>query len=413
MTEKKQLFYWFVESQNDPANDPVVLWLNGGPGCSSFDGFVYEHGPFHFEDGPMGAEQVLTLNHESWNKVANMIYLDSPAGVGLSYSTNPNVDYITNDKITANDSRNFLLKFFTAYPEFSKNDFYIAGESYAGIYVPTLAQQVYIGNNNPKQYINLKGYLVGNGVTDEVIDGNALVPFVYGHALIPDSLYNQLVTTCNGIYWNATGACNQLMMQAYNLVADLNVYNIYESCAGLGPKVDIQKMLNLWYRIRQPVRDSSVGGSVPCIDSSRAHKWINQDSVRTSIHAISVQQKEWFICSDNISYTSVYSTVIPIHQQLIQAGIRALVYSGDTDMCVPFTGSEAWTDSLDMQIKQDWRPWKVNYQVAGYVKTYENPGSPLQHLTFATIKGSGHTVPQYKPAQAFHFFKNFLQNQPF
>jgi len=363
----------------------------------------------------MGPNQVLRLNHNSWNKVANVIYLDSPAGVGLSYSTNPDVDYVTNDKITAADSHTFLLKFFAAYPEFAKNDFYIAGESYAGIYVPTLAQQVYLGNQIPAQYINLKGYLVGNGVTDDVFDGNAYIPFIYGHGLIPDTLYAQLENACNGNYWNATGQCLYLMGNASILVEDLNIYNIYEDCAGLGPISIPQYMHNIWYRIKQPVRDSrKLEGIVPCIDSSRAHNWINQDSVRASIHAISVQEKEWFICSENISYSNVYSTVIPIHQQLVQAGIRALIYSGDTDMCVPFTGSEAWTNSLRLPVKQEWRPWKVNYQVAGYVKTFENTvTNPVQHLTFATIKGSGHTVPEYKPVQAFHFFKNFLNNQPF
>ena len=43
----KNLFYYFVESERKPSEDPVVLWLNGGPGCSSFDGFVYEHGIYY------------------------------------------------------------------------------------------------------------------------------------------------------------------------------------------------------------------------------------------------------------------------------------------------------------------------------------------------------------------------------
>lgn len=41
---KKNLFYYFVISERNPSKYPVVLWLNGGPGCSSFDGFIYEHG---------------------------------------------------------------------------------------------------------------------------------------------------------------------------------------------------------------------------------------------------------------------------------------------------------------------------------------------------------------------------------
>ncbi|MCI22357.1 serine carboxypeptidase-like 20-like, partial [Trifolium medium] len=70
---------------------------------------------------------------------------------------------------------------FKLYPEFLSNPFFIAGESYAGVYVPTLAYEVMKGIDagvTPK--LNFKGYIVGNGVTDEQIDGNALVPFVHG-----------------------------------------------------------------------------------------------------------------------------------------------------------------------------------------------------------------------------------------
>jgi serine carboxypeptidase-like clade II len=100
----KYLFFWFVESQNDPSNDPLILWLNGGPGSSSVAyGFFQEHGPFRVNsDG-----ETLTLNDWAWNRDANIIYLESPAGVGFSYSENP-AGLNTNDAITANDTYAFL-----------------------------------------------------------------------------------------------------------------------------------------------------------------------------------------------------------------------------------------------------------------------------------------------------------------
>jgi len=378
---------------------------------------VYEHGPFIFNDGPDGANQVLTLNPYSWNKAANVLYLDSPAGVGLSYSNN-SADYNTGDKITAKNSHSFLLNWFKEFPEFRDNEFYISGESYAGVYVPTLAQQVLQGNSNPDNLINLKGILVGNGVTSDIFDGDAWVPFVYGHGLIDIDLYNRTYFECNGTYWRPpTQACYDLLEQINELVGDLNIYGIYDDCYGLfketGPLHDP------FYRISQKVRDWTAEsklstksykkkvGDVPCIDSSRAEAWLNQASVRTALHAIPVERQKWTICTNQIRYSRNYDTIIPIYQELLSARYRVLVYSGDVDLCVPYTGSEAWTRSLGLPIKKDWRPWKVNRQVAGYVIEYE------QDLTFATIKGSGHTVPEYKPSQSLYFLNQFLDNKPF
>ena len=126
----------------------------GGPGCSSFDGFVYEHGPFSFAPAPLAAAggkpdgaggARLTLNPYAWSTVAHVIYLDSPAGVGLSYSET-RADYVTNDTATAADADAFLRAFMTRYPRFADNELYIAGESYAGIYVPNLARAVLRNN---------------------------------------------------------------------------------------------------------------------------------------------------------------------------------------------------------------------------------------------------------------------------
>ncbi|KAK9265555.1 hypothetical protein L1049_021561 [Liquidambar formosana] len=199
----KNLFYYLVVSERNPSKDPVVLWLNGGPGCSSFDGFVYEHGPFNFEEGkPKGSLPKLHLNPYSWSKVSNIIYLDSPAGVGFSYSKNTTY-YETGDLQTASDTHNFLLKWYRQFPEFLKNPFYIAGESYAGVYVPTLASEVVKGiQSRAKPIINFKGYMIGNGVTDENFDGNALVPFAHGMGLISEDIYKDVEATCKGNYYN-------------------------------------------------------------------------------------------------------------------------------------------------------------------------------------------------------------------
>ncbi|XP_074604084.1 lysosomal protective protein-like [Brevipalpus obovatus] len=151
----KHFHYMFAESMNDPAKDPVVLWLNGGPGCSSMIGFWTENGPFKF-DRYNGS---ITVNEYAWNSVANMLYLESPAGVGYSFSDSN--DYSTNDDQTSLDNLNVVKAFFEKYPQYRGNDFLVTGEGYAAIYVPTLSVLLL---NEPS--INFKGFAIGGGLLD-------------------------------------------------------------------------------------------------------------------------------------------------------------------------------------------------------------------------------------------------------
>jgi cathepsin A (carboxypeptidase C) len=129
----KSLHYIFVESQNDPANDPLLLWFNGGPGCSSMLGWAQEHGPYSIDDGT----DFWRENEYSWNKQANVIYLESPAGVGYSVCSTLK-ECTSNDDKSAADNLVAVLAWFEKFPEYKQHDFYISGESYAGIYVPYL-----------------------------------------------------------------------------------------------------------------------------------------------------------------------------------------------------------------------------------------------------------------------------------
>ena len=134
----KQLHYVFYTSQNKPATDPVVLWLNGGPGCSSMEGAFMENGPFIFSE----TNNSMYANPNSWNRIANMLYIEAPAGVGYSVLGNPSNNN-TDDNITAADNLNALVYFFNVlFPEYVNNDFYISGESYAGVYIPYLASYI-------------------------------------------------------------------------------------------------------------------------------------------------------------------------------------------------------------------------------------------------------------------------------
>ena len=113
--EGNELFYIFTPSQSDTAaTDPVLLWLNGGPGCSSLSGFLDEHGCVISE---LYSDK-LEVNKYSWNLNANVIYIESPAGVGYSKSTDTKQPW-TDDK-TAKSLVEALKNFFSDFKEYSK-----------------------------------------------------------------------------------------------------------------------------------------------------------------------------------------------------------------------------------------------------------------------------------------------------
>ncbi|CAI0426506.1 unnamed protein product [Linum tenue] len=450
----KKLFYYLVESEGNPSKDPLVLWLNGGPGCSSFDGFVYEHGPFNFEKTKQGLPK-LHLNPYSWSKVSSVLYVDSPAGVGLSYADDTS-EYITGDLKTATDSHDFVLKiiilflcygivnvlisatqWFELYPEFLSNPFFIAGESYAGVYVPTLANEVAKGiDAGVKPVINLKGYMVGNGVTDEAFDGNALVPFAHGMGLISDDLYQETTRECNGNFYNPLErSCEEKLQEVDREVDGLNIYDILEPCyhdSAAKDATDIKirlpssflelgaterplpvrtRLFGRAWPLRANVREGIVptwpellsSSDVPCTDDEVATEWLNNEAVRAAINAEPKNVSgDWELCTNRIRFSHDAGSMMKYHRNLTMKGYRALIFSGDHDMCVPFTGSEAWTRAMGYKIVDKWRPWISNGEVAGYTQGYEN------NLTFLTIKGAGHTVPEYKPTEALNFYSRFL-----
>lgn len=463
----RHLYYYFVQSERSPASDPLVLWLNGGPGCSSMDGFVYEHGPFlmSFKGGKDSTgrrlqELELRRNPYSWARVANMLYVDSPAGVGMSYYETPG-DRHTNDSHTAADMNTFLRRWLEAYPEFQENDFFVSGESYAGVYVPLVTQAVLDGNEaGQKPALRLRGYLVGNGVTDEAVDGDALVPFAAGKSLISRELHQRAHSACGGSYWNASegSACDRALDEVYSAVSGLNIYDVLSTCyhghnpykfpygtaaaaqqrrllqskqegqreqvagaAGVRAELSAAVASHRSWPLLGGVRDGPVPGFgellgvdgmlghiPPCVDSREMWAFCNDPAVREAIHAEPIHKIGAFDeCTngERIHYTHDRGSMLPVHADLIDRGLTALIYSGDHDMAVPHTGSEAWTAAMGSRLGlvRPWGPWHIgDRQVAGYSVHYRG-------LVYATVRGAGHMVPQSKPAEALEMFSRFLE----
>jgi len=403
-----RLHYWFVESQSNPAKDPVVLWLNGGPGCSSLDGFLSEHGPFLLsEDGSK-----LVPNPYSWNTEANILYLEAPAGVGFSYAVNE-TEYVTDDLQTAAGNHQALVSFFNEFSEFRENDFYTSGESYGGVYVPSLTAKILMGNEHAKFKINLKGMLVGNGLLDARLNDNSLVEYAYYHGFIGEEVWAEL-KTCKGNFHDPTNpTCVAAVESAFTTVYEsgINFYGWNSDCASNDARVK-RSLSHLFSKlpIQRPENKTGLQMNVPCIYSKNLDRWLNRRDVREALH-VEEDERYWTICRDEdegLHYTKIWDNSTQFFPYILKAGVRALIYNGDTDMACNHLGNSWALQGLRMRELTNRTSWTVDGQVAGFKKEFKG-------LTYITVKGAGHMVPQPgigKPEYAMHFLKNFLKGKP-
>eukprot|EP00041_Stephanoeca_diplocostata_P015972 m.310515 g.310515 ORF g.310515 m.310515 type:complete len:765 (-) comp20210_c1_seq6:87-2381(-) len=499
--------YWFVTSESSTAaTDPLIFWTNGGPGCSSLEGLMTEHGPFQMD--PVSGS--ITRNAQTWARIANMLYVEQPVGVGFSYATNPTD---LNDTSSANLNVQFLINWFSSFSEYKKNDFYISGESYAGIYVPMLAHATLKHNtavgSADSSYINLKGVLVGNGCTgkDTISCGNIQLDFAtsgagqetnvaYSRGLISTAIYNNVTAACTGpVSWldcyaaNSTGTtdiCWQVNESVWMCpipssdpldhccktldamdagMGSIDIYNIYAPCmknpadsSSAGPMDAAQEVsheqaspaLHLVRRkqrmMRRLVARRSIGTTTGDVSReerrlSRLHQreshglsgcmgsdakitaWLNQPEVRSALHVLPASATPgpgaWGVCNDwpKFNYTKTVRTVIPYYHDFVNQGVKVLIYSGDIDACVPFTGTAAWVENFTSHsgwaVAESsgvgWSPWHVAHQVAGYLTAYNTGAAPFM---LTTIRGAGHMVPTDKPKQALAMLWNFISACP-
>ncbi|CAK9144394.1 unnamed protein product [Ilex paraguariensis] len=288
--EKKQraLFYYFVEAELDPSSKPLVLWLNGGPGCSSFGvGALSENGPFR----PNG--EVLVRNEYSWNREANMLYLETPIGVGFSYSTVSSSYEAVNDKITARDNLVFLNRWFRKFPQYRNRSLFITGESYAGHYIPQLAELM-VQFNKKEKLFNLKGMALGNPVLEFVTDFNSRAEFFWSHGLISDSTYKVFTSTCNysryvSEYYRGSLSpiCSRVMnlvtretsrfVDKYDVTLDVCIPSVLSQSSVLNPQ-QVTETIDV------------------CVEDETVN-YLNRRDVQNALHARLVGLNRWLVCS--------------------------------------------------------------------------------------------------------------------
>lgn len=262
--ENDHFFFWMFESRHNPQTDPVILWLNGGPGCSSMTGMLFENGPSRIDKNGR-----TTSNPYSWNNNATIIYLDQPTNVGYSYSTK----YVSRTTDAAKDVFVFLSLFFQHFRPLSHRKFHIAGESYAGHYIPAIIDEV---EKHKYRRFNVSSVLIGNGLVDPLNQYKSYAPMACG-----DGEYKQVLTNdaCDTLT-RETSLCTRLVKTCYSHP------NVSLACGGAtvlcSALTNAYRKTNLNpYDIREVCKEPPL-----CYEElSAVEDYMNQDKVRDAVGA--------------------------------------------------------------------------------------------------------------------------------
>uniref|UniRef100_A0A7S4VBU0 Carboxypeptidase n=1 Tax=Ditylum brightwellii TaxID=49249 RepID=A0A7S4VBU0_9STRA len=420
----------------------LFFWTNGGPGCSGLLGLAAEHGPYI-----LSHDGTLTPNPYSWNKAANMLYVEQPAGVGFSFfdDTDEESFYTSGDDMAAKDNWKLIKEFVKRFPERKANDFFISSESYGGHYMPQLAKHIL--RHNTDNTINFRGFIVGNPYVDPYSNYVTQMTAYYGHGLIAKPLFDAWYESCAFIEQYDPKICHGLERSMYQEMGPgINPYALdYPICtkeiyddshktpATTTPSSQVMALLQhsqfgLGSSHESSNTDRFLAGPPflpsqdkynPCAEVHTLN-YLNRQDVRDALH---VQvDKEWTVCTRDINYSRQDSNTpqVDLYIDLLQYAkdnanttLNMMIFSGDDDSICSTAGTQAWIYDLGVDHLPGslWKAWTLNDQTAGYVTKFDLGEGVKSSFTFVTVHGAGHEVPSYRPAEALELFKRYLSNE--
>jgi carboxypeptidase C (cathepsin A) len=230
-----EMNFWMFEPRVQAVERTATLWLNGGPGCSSWNcGVMMEHSPVTQPLRPAGycclsSDPELGINQYAWTKATTMIYPEQPIGTGFSYGMYPEDE---ND--VAADLYHFMQNFYSIFDHLKDYKLFIMGESYAGMFLPSVGRYFHLQNEELKKagslldknfvHINIGGVAIGNGWMNGFVQGPAVIDYSWWHGLIDEPTRNSL--------HNVFAACmDQWNGKETELPPPFHPFNVQDDCA--------------------------------------------------------------------------------------------------------------------------------------------------------------------------------------
>ncbi|KNE59101.1 hypothetical protein AMAG_03444 [Allomyces macrogynus ATCC 38327] len=401
----KRIFFWLVEKERQALSvDKTIIWLNGGahsrigPGCSSLEGMLLENGPFLVESNGS-----LTKNPFGWHKHANVLYVDQPAGTGFSTGSKAQ-----NQKEIADDFVLFLKGFFDVFPQLQPSHLYalalamyLAGESYAGTYIPYIATAILERNQRTNAAVTataatvpwrLDGLLIGNGWMDSVAQYRSYIDFAVQRGLLSGSFLSAAE-----LKWDS---CKRDLAALGNPVRA-------DSCESISDQVMSQsrdggKMCINAYdiRLRDHGPEDNCGSAWPPTLPG-TYKFLRTPAVVDFIHAKgSGGSSAWVECAPDVYSALQYdasASAVTLLPALLKH-VRVYLYSGDQDYICNHLGTEMMVDRLEWNGHVGWPAAGMDARKVAVQGRVFGQRQQADNLTYVRVFNASHMVPINEPA---------------
>lgn len=409
VSEDKHIFFWFFEARNKPDKAPVVIWLNGGPGCSSATGLFFALGPCSIgEDG-----RNTTWNKYSWNTNANMLFIDQPAGVGYSYNDGQRVG---DSFIAAEDMWAFLQLFYSRFDQYS-GELHVAGESYGGTYIPHIASAIHqnnkaLGAQDGLVYVNLTSILLGNGLTDPYTQFGAFNEWLCDGKW---KVFEEGSPECTEL-GSVMQTCQRLIQACYDFDSAITCASASIFCFGR------------LFGLLQLAGLNPYDARMKCDLSSEESCYVADTWISTFLNKPEVKKEvgvpddlNFTSCSQDVQAgfmasgdpTRSSSILLP---ELIEDGLRVLIYVGDADLLCPGIGQIPWIENMNTIFQQRFNDsprldFRTHNRTAGFTKS-SGGKDEAGRIAYVEIYNAGHMAPHDQPDAALDMFNRWIEDRP-
>ncbi|PPR04910.1 hypothetical protein CVT24_007154 [Panaeolus cyanescens] len=403
--EKRKLFFWFFPPGPTGSADDLIFWTNGGPGCSSLEGFLQENGPFSWAPGTAHP----TINQFSWTNLSSVLWVEQPVGTGFSQGT-PN---IKNEDDLAAQLVGFMQQFLEVFPEMKMKNLYLTGESYAGTYIPYIANYIY---QHPGALdLNLQGMWISDPSIswDVVLQQIPALNFVKkynGVFSLNQTFMNELqVVSDKCKYTNYTSTFltyppnGTLPLPGKSTFADrgCDIWDmIFNAAVTVNPAFNIYRIFDtfpiLWDVLGFP-------GSFP---EAQTPLYFNRTDVKKAIHA--PLDVNWEECSDVNVFPHGDASLPPaltVLPSVIENNNRTVIVHGLADFILIAEGTRIAIQNMTWGGMQGFQtPIADDSFIVDGVGAL---GTMHQErgLTYYEVELSGHMVPQFSPVASFQIMQ--------